>query len=98
MYASHILDSIEGKGPKLEDCHVLQDLCDVFPNEVSRLPPKRDVDFIIDIASRVAPMSKNPYRMSTLELLEMEMKLQELLENKYIQSSESPWGSHILFV
>ena len=36
--------------------------------------------------------------MSVLELIEFKMKLQELLENKYITPSVSPWGALVLFV
>ena len=43
-------------------------------------------------------MSKTPYGMSTLEMLELKMKLQELLEKKYIQPSVSRWGAPVLFV
>ena len=43
-------------------------------------------------------MSKKPYRMSTPKMLELKMQLQELLENKYIRPSVSPWGAPILFV
>ena len=43
-------------------------------------------------------MYKEPYRMSTPELLELKMHLQELLEKKYIKLSVSPWGAPILFV
>ena len=43
-------------------------------------------------------MSNTPYRMSTPEMLELKMQLQELLENKYIRPSVSPWGAPILFV
>ena len=35
----------------------------------------------------VAPVFKTPYRMSTPELLELKMQLQELLEKKYIRQS-----------
>jgi hypothetical protein len=84
LYATHILDSTEDKGPNLEDYLVLQDFSDVFPDEVPGLPPKRDIDFTIDLVPRATPMSKTPYRMSTPELLELKMQLQELLENKYI--------------
>ena len=65
---------------------------------MTRLPPKRDIDFIIDVFPGVAPVSKAPYRMSTPEMLELKMQLQELLENKYIQLSVSPWGASVLFV
>ena len=43
-------------------------------------------------------MSKTPYIMSTLEMLEPKMQLQELLEKKYIRLSVSPWGAPVLFV
>ena len=43
-------------------------------------------------------MSKTPYRISTLEMLELKMQLQDLLEKKYIQLSVSPWGAPVLFV
>ena len=36
--------------------------------------------------------------MSTSEMLELKMQLQELLEKKYIRSSVSPWGAPVLFV
>ena len=36
--------------------------------------------------------------MSTPEMLEMKMQLQELLEKKYIRPSVSPWGSTVSFV
>ena len=43
-------------------------------------------------------MSKTPYRMSTLEILDLKMQLQELLDKKYIIPSVSPWGELVLFV
>ena len=43
-------------------------------------------------------MSKTPYIMSTPEMLELKMQLQELLEKKYIRPSVSPWGAPVLFV
>ena len=36
--------------------------------------------------------------MSTPEMLELKMQLQELFEKKYIRSSVSPWGAPVLFV
>jgi hypothetical protein len=44
------------------------------------------------------PVSKTPYKMSTLELEELQMKLEELLKKGYIFPSVSPWGAPILFV
>ena len=77
---------------------MLQEFRDVFPDEILGLPPKRDIDFIIELVLGVAPVSKTPYRMSTLEMLELKMQLQELLEKKYIRPGVSPWGAPVLFV
>ena len=71
---------------------------DVFPDEIPGLPPKRDIDFTIELVPGAAPMSKTPYRMSTPEMLELNIQLQELLEKKYIWPSVSPWGALVMFV
>jgi hypothetical protein len=47
---------------------------------------------------RVAPISKTPYRMSTLELKELQMHLEELLKKGYICPSVSPWGALVFFL
>ena len=43
-------------------------------------------------------VSKNPYKMSTPELKELQMKLEEILKKGYIRPSVSPWGAPILFM
>jgi hypothetical protein len=48
--------------------------------------------------SGATPVSKTTYRMSTLELKELQMQLKELLKKGYIHPSVSPWGVPILFV
>ena len=98
MYAAHILETTRDETPRLEDYQVLQEFKDVFLYEIPGLPPKRDIDFTIELVPGAALVSKTPYRMSTLEMLELKMRLQELLENKYIQPSVSPWGAPVLFV
>jgi hypothetical protein len=45
-----------------------------------------------------SPVSKTPYRMSTPELKELQIQLEELLKKGYIRPSVSPWGAPILFV
>ena len=90
MYASHILEAIEDETPRLEEFHVLQEFRDVFPNEIPGLPPKRDIDFMVELVPGAAPVSKAPYIMSTPEMLKLKMQLQEVLEKKYIRTSVSP--------
>ena len=64
---------------------------------MSGLPPKRDIYFTIDLVSGATLVSKNTYRMSTLELVELKMQLHELMDKKYIRKSVSPWGTSVLF-
>jgi len=48
--------------------------------------------------SGVALASKAPYKMSTLELVELKLQLKEMLDKGYIRRSLSPRGASILFV
>jgi hypothetical protein len=47
---------------------------------------------------KAAPISNTPYKMSTLELKELQMHPVELLKKGYICPSVSPWEAPILFV
>jgi hypothetical protein len=44
---------------------------------------------------RETPVSKTPYKMSTLELKELQMQLEEILKKGYICPSVSPWGAPV---
>jgi hypothetical protein len=77
---------------------VVRDFPDVFPEELPRMPPDREVEFIIDLLPGTAPISKRSYRMSVEELKELKKQLSELQEAGYIRLSSSPWGAPVLFV
>ncbi|KAH9306801.1 hypothetical protein KI387_011205, partial [Taxus chinensis] len=66
---------------------------DVFLEELLGLPPKREFDFTIEIKPRTKPISKAPYRMTTIELVELKAQLQEIFSKVLIRSSVSPWGA-----
>eukprot|EP00253_Pinus_taeda_P029659 PITA_29659 len=88
----------KNKGNSLEHLPVIKEFADVFPEEIPGLPPKRDIDFTIELIPGATPVSRAPYRMSVPELTELKMQLQELLEKNYIWPSVSPWGAPVLFV
>ena len=46
---------------------------DVFPDELSRLPPLRDVDFLIELHPGMSPISMTPHRMAPIELQELKV-------------------------
>ena len=62
----------------MEGFHILQEFRSVFPDEIPGLPPNRDIDFTIELVPIAALVSKTPYRMSTPEMLELKMQLEEL--------------------
>jgi hypothetical protein len=61
----------ERKGPSLDQYLVLLEFQDVFPNELLGLPPKRELDFTIEIKPGAEPISKTPYQMTVLKLCEL---------------------------
>jgi hypothetical protein len=69
---------------------VVRDFPDVFPEELPGMPPDREVEFVIDLLPRTAPISKWPYRMSVEELKELKKQLTELKEARYICPSFLP--------
>jgi hypothetical protein len=77
------------KAQNMEDRAVLEDFEDVF-KEVPGLPPKRDIDFSINLIHVAALLSKTPYIMSTPEMKELQMQLEEILKKGYICPSVSP--------
>jgi hypothetical protein len=66
IFAAHMEETPKDKVPNLEYHAVLEDFEDVF-KEVPGLPPKRYIDFSINLMPGAAPVSKTPYRMSTPE-------------------------------
>nr|GEY78409.1 putative reverse transcriptase domain, aspartic peptidase domain protein [Tanacetum cinerariifolium] len=57
----------------------------VFPDELSGIPPFREVEFNIKLIPGAEPISKAPYRMAPIELKELKEQLQELLERGFIR-------------
>ena len=76
---------------------VVHEYEDVFPNELLRLPLKRNVNFIIEFHPGISPISMTPHRMTPAELQELKVQLQELLDMGFIRPCTSPWGTPVLF-
>jgi hypothetical protein len=83
---------------RLEDIQVVQAFPDVFPEDLSGMPPKRAIEFKIELQPGTSPIAKAPYKMSPLELIELKTQLQDLLDNGFIRPSSSPWGCPTLFM
>lgn len=74
-----------GKGKDVEDDEVLKKYLvlhqfqDVFPVEIALLPPHRELYLSIDLMLGETPIEKSPYRMITLELVELKLQMKEML-------------------
>jgi hypothetical protein len=89
--------SLKMKGKsEVSELPVVCEFPDVFPEDVSELPPEREVEFTIDLIPGTSPVSMAPYRMSASELSELKKQLEELIEKKFIRPSVSPWGAPLL--
>ena len=82
--------TVGGKELSAEMVPVVKSYMDVFPEEWPRLPPRREVEFGIDLIPGMAPISKAPYRMAPAELVELKAQLEELLNKGFVRSSISP--------
>jgi hypothetical protein len=80
------------------DIRTVSEFLDVFPKELSGMPPDRKIEFVIELDPGTAPIFKRPYRMAANQLAELKEQLQELLDKGYIRPSASPWGAPVIFV
>jgi hypothetical protein len=86
------------KAVALEDIRVVQEYPDVFLEELTGMPPDRDIEFLIQLLPGTPPISKRPYRMPVNELVELKKQITELQAKGFIRPSSSPWGAPALFV
>ncbi|GKA49581.1 putative reverse transcriptase domain-containing protein, partial [Tanacetum coccineum] len=75
---------------RLEDVPTVRDFPEVFPKDLPRLPPTRQVKFQIDLVLGTAPVARAPYRLAPSELQELSTQLQELSDKGFIRPSSSP--------
>ncbi|KZV30702.1 hypothetical protein F511_06960 [Dorcoceras hygrometricum] len=93
----YALDSSQEQRLELSDIPVVREFPDVFPDEIRGFPPRREIDFSIELAPGTALISRAPYRLAPTELKELKEQLSDLLEKGFIRPSMSPWGAPILF-
>ncbi|XP_016702233.1 uncharacterized protein [Gossypium hirsutum] len=94
VYLAYV--SVSGSGDSfVGDIRTVRDFSDVFPEELPRLPPSREVKFGIELLPGTTPMSITLYRMTPKELAKLKAQLQELLDRGFICPSVST-GEHRL--
>ncbi|GJW06854.1 putative reverse transcriptase domain-containing protein [Tanacetum coccineum] len=94
--AKEIKDKSEKE--RLKGVPIVRDFPEVFPEDLSGLPPTRQVEFQIDLVPGVASIARAPYRLAPSERKELSEQLKELSDKGFIRPSSSPWGAPVLFV
>ncbi|XP_074323597.1 uncharacterized protein LOC141660508 [Apium graveolens] len=65
------VEDVEEESLRIQDILIVKDFPDVFPDELPRLPPDREIEFTIDLAPGTEPVSKAPYQMAHVEIKEL---------------------------
>ncbi|GJU93283.1 reverse transcriptase domain-containing protein [Tanacetum coccineum] len=92
------LMGVKAGDKKQEDIVVVKDFPEVFPDDLSGLPPIWEIEFRIKLIPRATPIAKSPYRLAPSELEELSGQLKELQDKGFIRPSSSPWEAPVLFV
>ncbi|GKE39507.1 hypothetical protein Tco_1462912, partial [Tanacetum coccineum] len=66
------------KEQKQEDIVIIRDSPEVFQNNLSGLPPIREIEFRIELVLGAIPVVKSPYRLAPSEMEELLGQLKEL--------------------
>ena len=87
-----------GRPSSISEVPIVCEFPDVFLEELSGVPPKRQAEFRIDLFPGATHIAKAPYRLAPPEMQELSSLLQELMGKGFIRPSSSLWGAPILFV
>ena len=71
-YLAYVIETEKAR-PSVSDIPTVSDYPNVFPEELSGLPPQREIEFAIDVVPCVMPASITLYRMAPLELKELKL-------------------------
>ncbi|GJY22681.1 putative nucleotidyltransferase, ribonuclease H [Tanacetum coccineum] len=91
------LMSAKAKEPKLKDIAIIRNFFEVFHDDLSGLPPSREVEFRIDLIPGAMSVEKSPYRLAPNKIKELSYQLKELQDKGFIRPSSSLWGAPVLF-
>ncbi|GKG04719.1 hypothetical protein Tco_0315106, partial [Tanacetum coccineum] len=82
-----LLMSAKASEKKQEEIVVVRDFPEVFPDDLSGLPPTREIEFRLKLTPGSMPVAKSPYRLAPSELEELSGQLKELQDKGFIQPS-----------
>ncbi|GJV64666.1 putative reverse transcriptase domain-containing protein [Tanacetum coccineum] len=76
------LVSAKAKKQKREELVIVRDFPEVFPDDLSGLPPSQEIKFRIELVPGAIPVAKSPYRLAPSEMEELPGQLKELQDKE----------------
>ena len=91
-YLYHIVRvrDLESEVPPIESVPIVIEFLEELPDDLSEIPPEREIYLGIDLLPDTQPISTPPYRMAPTELKGLKAQLNDLLDNGFIKPSISP--------
>ncbi|GJT20775.1 putative reverse transcriptase domain-containing protein [Tanacetum coccineum] len=77
-----VRDFPEDVEKKLDDIRIIRDFPEVFLDDLTGLPPVREIEFRIDLIPGALPVVKSPCRLAPSEMLELELN-KLIIKNRY---------------
>ncbi|GKC32762.1 putative reverse transcriptase domain-containing protein, partial [Tanacetum coccineum] len=77
---ARLLMSVKARDKNQEEIVVVRDFLEVFPDDLSGLPPLWEIEFWIELIPGAVPIAKSPYCLAPSELEELSRQLKELLD------------------
>nr|GEX13267.1 putative reverse transcriptase domain-containing protein [Tanacetum cinerariifolium] len=78
---------------QLKDIIVVRSFPEVFPDDLSGLPPSQEFELHIDLIPKVMPVAKSPYHLAPSEMEGLSSQLREIQDKGFIRPSSSH-GEH----
>ncbi|GJR05670.1 hypothetical protein Tco_0125499 [Tanacetum coccineum] len=72
------LSCIKADEKRLEDIRTVRDFPEIFLDDLTSLPPVREIEFRIDLIPGALPVVKSPYRLAPSKIQELSNQLKEL--------------------
>ncbi|GJX06249.1 hypothetical protein Tco_0194181 [Tanacetum coccineum] len=85
----------KSKEKQLEEVPIVQDFPEVFPEDLSGIPPTRQVEFQTDLIPGAAPVARAPYRLAPSEMKELSDQLKELSDKGLYKITVPHRGSSV---
>ncbi|GJZ54819.1 putative reverse transcriptase domain-containing protein, partial [Tanacetum coccineum] len=82
---ARLLMSAKASDKKQEEIVVVRDFPEVFPDDLSRLPPIREIEFRIELIPGATQVAKSPYRLTPSKMEELSGQLKELQDKGFIR-------------